>query len=186
MFELTLQLHPSALATAQPGQTGDEYELETAEAQLMAACELIADANVADFRLACCGEHPWPVDVRTDFSVFLEQLQGLLQALLDGSPSFQLRMYEQGIETVLAFTRAESMLRVRCEPLIAGGENRFGGRDEMLGVKELVLALDGALAAFFKCCERVCPQLLTLRALKDWRKLVEHQVVQLLSVMPRP
>ncbi len=73
MFELTVQLHPSALSTALPTQTGDDSELETAEAQLMTACEFIADARVADFRLLCCGEHPWPVDVRTDLSILLEQ-----------------------------------------------------------------------------------------------------------------
>jgi len=185
MFELTLQLHPSALATAQPGQPGDEYELETVEAQLMAACELIADASVADFQLRCCGEHSWPVDVRTDLSILLEQFQELLQALHEEAPSFRLRMYEQGIETVLAFTRTGDMLQVRCEPLLAGGENRFGAHDEVLHVKALVHAVAGVLSAFIQCCKRVCPQLLTLPELRDWRKLVESQVAQLLGVEAR-
>lgn len=182
MFELALQIHPDALAAAQPGQPGDEYELETVEAQLMAACELIADAGVADFRLLCCGEHPWPVDVRTDLSVFLEQLPGLLQALMEGSPSFRLRMYEQGIETVLAFTRAGGLLQVRCEPLLAGGENRFGTHGESLGVQMLVHSMAGVLSAFIQCCERVCPQLLMRTELTDWRRLVEEQMAQLRDV----
>lgn len=48
MFELALLIHPDALAAARPGQPGDEYELDTVESQLMAACERIADAGVAE------------------------------------------------------------------------------------------------------------------------------------------
>jgi len=186
MFELTVQLHPSALSTALPTQTGDDSELETAEAQLMTACEFIADARVADFRLLCCGEHPWPVDVRTDLSILLEQLPALLQALDEGAPSFQLRMYEQGIETVLAFTRMDGMLRIHCEPLLAGGENRFGAHDEVVGVEILVRAVAGVLSNFIECCERVCPQLLRRSELDEWRKRVESQLAQLLDGGKRP
>jgi hypothetical protein len=179
MFELTVQLHSSALSTALPAQTGDDYELETAEAQLMTACEFIADARVADFRLLCCGEQPWPVDVRTDLAILLEQLPGLLLALAERAPSFQLRMYEQGIETVLAFTRMEGMLRIHCEPLLAGGENRFGAHDEVLAVEALVRAVAGVLSNFIECCERVCPQLLMRAELNEWRKHVESRVAHL-------
>jgi hypothetical protein len=176
MFELTVQLHSSALSTALPVQTGDEYELETAEAQLMAACALIADARVADFRLFCCGEQPWPVDVRTDLAILLEQLPGLLQALVEATPSFPLQMYEQGIETVLVFTRMDGMLRIHCEPLLAGGENRFGAHDEVLAVEALVRALADVLSNFIECCERVCPQLLMRAELNEWRRHVESQM----------
>lgn len=184
MFELALQIHPDALAAAQPGHPGDAYELDTAESQLLAACELIADAGVADFRLLCCGEHPWPVDVRTDLPVFLEQLPGLLQALQVGSPSFQLRMYEQGIETVLAFTRTGDRLQVRCEPLLAGGENRFGTHAESPGVRMVVHSVAGVLSAFFQCCERVCPPLLLRAELTDWRRRVEEQLERLRQAGP--
>jgi hypothetical protein len=81
MFELSLHVQQDALAAALPGEVSDTYSLDTAEVQLVAACELIADAGVADFQLACCGAQRWPVDVRTDLSVFLEQLQALLHSL---------------------------------------------------------------------------------------------------------
>ncbi|MFL5358998.1 hypothetical protein [Archangium sp.] len=184
MFELALQIHPDALAAAQPGQPGDEYELETAESQLMAACELLADAGVADFRLLCCGEQPWPVDVRTDLSVFLEQLPGLLQALREEGSCFRLRMYEQGIETVLAFTRAGGLLRIRCEPLLPGSENRWSAHDESLEVRVLVHSVAGVLAAFVQCCAHVCPPLLMHAELTGWRRLVEDQLARLRDVKP--
>lgn len=184
MFELVLQIHPDAFAAARPGQPGDEYELDTAESQLMAACELIADAGVAEFRLRCCGEQPWPVDVRTDLSVFLEQLPELLQALHEGSPCFRLQMYEQGIETVLVFTRTGGLLQVRCEPLLPGGENRWGAHEESLEVRMLVHSVAGVLTTFVQCCERVCPQLFMRAELTDWRRLVENQLTRLRDARP--
>src|SRR6185503_18749768 len=106
------QIQRESLEAAQPGQVSADYELSTAEAQLMAACELMADAAVADFRLSCCGERSWPVDVRTDLSVFLGQSVGMLQALVDEAPSFRLEMYEQGIETALVFRLMGDRLHV--------------------------------------------------------------------------
>jgi hypothetical protein len=181
MFELALHVQQDVLAAAQPGEVSDAYELNNAEAQLMAACELIADTGVADFRLACCGARLWPVDVRTDLPVFLEQLQGLLQALESRASVFQLQMYEQGIETVLAFSRREDILHLRCEPLLPGGENRLGEHGEQLSVRALVGSLNEMLAAFLLCCERVCPQLLTHKELHDWRKNVGSSMARLLE-----
>lgn len=179
MFELALQIQRESLEAARPGQVSDDYELSTAEAQLMAACELLADAAVADFRFVCCGELPWPVDVRTDLSVFLAQSVGLLQALVDGTPSFRLEMYEQGIETTLIFRRMEDRLHVHCEPLLTSGDTRFCTRDEELGMAVLVRAVAGVTTGFTECCARLCPQLLVLPELTRWRKTLEHLLEQL-------
>jgi hypothetical protein len=180
MFELSLHIQRESFEAAQPGQVSEDYELSTAEVQLMAACELLADTAVADFRLVCCGERPWPVDVRTDLSVFLEQSAGLLQALKDGAPSFRLEMYEQGTETVLVFSRGEGKLHVHCEPLLTLGDRRFCTRDEALDVAVLVRAIAGVITGFTECCARLCPQLLVLPELTRWRKTVEHLLAQLL------
>jgi hypothetical protein len=181
MFELALQVQRDALATAQPGQVSPDYELSTAEAQIMAACELLADASVAGFRLICCGDRPWPVDVRTDLSVFLEQSVGLLQALDERAPFFRLEMYEQGIETVRVFRREEGRVNAHCEPLVAGAENRFGTKDEELGMEVLVRAVAGVVAGFIECCERLCPHLLALPEMTSWQKTVEHLAEHLLG-----
>ena len=180
MFELALHIRHEALEEAQPGQVSEDYELSTAEAQLMAACDLLADATVADFRLVCCGEHPWPVDVRTDLSVFLAQSERLLQALDEGAPSFRLEMYEQGIETALVFRRTESRLQVHCEPLIASGDSRFCTRDEEVGMGVLVRAISGGITGFTECCLRLCPQLLVLPEMMRWRRTVGQLVERLL------
>jgi hypothetical protein len=179
MFELALQVQRESLEAARPGQVSEDYELSTAEAQLMAACELLAAAAVADFRLVCCGELPWPVDVRTDLSVFLAQSVGVLQALDEGAPSFRLEMYEQGIETALIFRRMEGKLHVHCEPLLASGDTRFCTQDEELGTEILVRAVAGVITGFTECCARLCPQLLVLPELTRWRKTVEQLVERL-------
>jgi hypothetical protein len=51
----------------------------------------------------------------------------------------------------------------------------------MLGVRTLVHSVAGVLSAFVQCCERVCPRLLMRTELKDWRRLVDHQVAKLLG-----
>lgn len=179
MFELALQIRHEALEEAQPRQVSEDYELSTAEAQLMAACDLLADAAVADFRLVCCGERPWPVDVRTDLSVFLVQSAGILQALDEGASSFRLEMYEQGIETVLVFRRMGDKLQVHCEPLLASGDRRFCMQGEDLGVESLVCAVAGVITGFTECCARLCPQLLLLPEMMRWRRTLGQLVARL-------
>ncbi|HLL03200.1 MAG TPA: hypothetical protein VK539_21640 [Myxococcaceae bacterium] len=176
MFELALHIQRESLEAAQPGQVSEDYELNTAEAQLMAACELLADAAVADFRLICCGELAWPVDVRTDLSVFLSQSVGVLQALDAGAPCFRLEMYEQGIETALIFRRVGGRLHVHCEPILASGDSRLCTRDEELDMTSLVLAVADVITGFTTCCTRLCPQLLVLPEMTHWRKTVEQLV----------
>lgn len=79
---------------------------------------------------------------------------------------------------------AGDRLQVRCEPLLAGGENRFGTHKESLSVRRLVLSVAGVSSAFFQCCERVCPPLLMRTELMEWRRLVENQVARLHAEAP--
>lgn len=181
MFDFALQVHGEALAPAQPCQPGEEYDLTTAEAQIMAACDLIADAKVANFRLICGGEQPWPVDVRTDLSVFLDQIPGLLRSLREKEPSFRLSMYEQGIETILIFSRLGDALQVRCEPLVAGTALRFGAKDERVEVKTFVNLVLEVVKSFVESCERVCPALLDRSEINEWRRTIERQMAELLG-----
>lgn len=54
-----------------------------------------------EFNVQICSVREWPVDVRTDLAVIVEQLPDALDALADGRED-RLEFYEQGVERVVA------------------------------------------------------------------------------------
>lgn len=78
-------------------------------------CEAVADCGKVTFRVSGFGQDPWPVDVRTDLPVFLEQLPAAIRAAERGDREFTLDFYEQGLERVLLFTPNDGSFSVRCE-----------------------------------------------------------------------
>jgi hypothetical protein len=94
-----------------------EEKLDDVRSILSDICEALADTSSADFIVSGFGQERWPVDVRTDFPVFLEQLPKALTSVELGS-SFSLDFYEQGIERVMHFERTGEEYSARCESQI--------------------------------------------------------------------
>lgn len=181
MFELELRVDPRALAAAQAGTTERAYDLsEGVETHISAACDILADAQVANFHLICCGDKPWPVDVWVDFNIFLEQSLFLLKNFTEGESSFRLEFYEQGTESVLIFSRQGEYLRVRCESFW-GGECSFGNQEEFITMELLVRSVADAVHEFIRCCERVCPHILDSQEMGQWREDIQRYTEQLLN-----
>ena len=78
-------------------------------------CEVLADTGAADFRVSGFGQDPWPVDVRTDLPVLLEQLPTAIAASAEPTSGFILDFYEQGIERRLVFIPSNQEFTVTCE-----------------------------------------------------------------------
>ena len=59
------------------------------------------------------GQDPWPLDVRTDLLVVLEQLPEALHALSSGA-AFEIDFYEQGVERRISFSPNEDGYVASC------------------------------------------------------------------------
>lgn len=89
-------------------------ELDDVCSIIMDICEALADTSSAEFIVSGFGQERWPVDVRVDLSVFLEQLPNAVAAVGSGA-SFSLDFYEQGIERVVHFEPDGDRYAGRCE-----------------------------------------------------------------------
>lgn len=78
---------------------------------LIDICEILEPTT--DFLISGFGQNRWPVDVRTDLPVFLEQLPLALRAVSEGS-STDIDFYEQGIERSIALTPAGDRYLATC------------------------------------------------------------------------
>jgi hypothetical protein len=56
----------------------------------------------SEFAVSGFGQDVWPVDVRTDLAVFLEQMPNALRAIKERK-SAEIDFYEQGVERSIAF-----------------------------------------------------------------------------------
>jgi hypothetical protein len=90
-----------------------EEELDDVRSIIRDICEALADTSSADFIVSGFGQERWPVDVRTDLPVFLEQLPDAV-ASAESCASFSLDFYEQGIERVIHFECKGEEYSARC------------------------------------------------------------------------
>lgn len=77
-------------------------------------CGALADTASAEFIASGFGQQRWPVDVRTDLPVFLEQLPGAM-ASVESGVSFSLDFYEQGVERSVHFEPQGERYSALCE-----------------------------------------------------------------------
>jgi hypothetical protein len=81
---------------------------------LIDLCEALAGDSSTRFSVSGFGQERWPVDVRTDLAVLLEQLPAALDSLQSGSP-FLLDFYEQGLERTIYLEPHGDRYLARCE-----------------------------------------------------------------------
>jgi hypothetical protein len=96
-IELTLRDAP---ADAGNLRTYDP-ELDDIRSILGDVCERVPEGG-GTFVISGFGQDPWPVDVRTELTVLLEQLPDALDALQSHAP-FELDFYEQGLQRKITF-----------------------------------------------------------------------------------
>lgn len=76
-------------------------------------CEQLASRNFLKFHVSGFGDLAWPVDVRTDLCVIMEQIIEILGQLRVGV-NCSLDFYEQGIERRILFTSNNDTLLAEC------------------------------------------------------------------------
>ena len=114
---------------------------------------------------ACFGQAQWPVDVRTDLCVVLEQLPRLLRAVKSGSPAV-LDFYEQSIRRRLTFTPLREDYEVTCVPFSPYWEpSPATGRIGRVALERMLAAV---LDEFMNFLRRVAPELERHAWIRAW------------------
>jgi hypothetical protein len=109
-FRCFLDVPKNVLAPDEP--LDPSVDLDSYETLVMYACELLSRTD-ARFHLGGFGSEDWNLDIRYDFSIFMEQFPELMHALASRS-EFQLDLYSQGIERVLIFHPHDDSVQIRC------------------------------------------------------------------------
>jgi hypothetical protein len=95
-MQISLRLEPAAQFQT---RTYDP-DLDDVRSILMDVCDALESGS--EFALSGFGQDVWPVDVRTDLAVFLEQMPNALCAIKERKPA-EIDFYEQGVERSIAF-----------------------------------------------------------------------------------
>src|SRR5688500_7612035 len=82
-----------------------DESLDNITSILCDVCDALQDAGEGELVVSGFGQDRWPLDIRTDLSVLLEQLPEAIRCVCSGVEA-ELDFYEQGVERKLVFTPA--------------------------------------------------------------------------------
>ena len=144
------------LKLATPAEPDDEYDedLHDVNAVIMDLCASLGDTHAFEFRVAGFGDERWPVDVTTDLATVVEQLPRVLAACKMGE-SFELSLFEQGIERTLEFVPQGHSFQVRCR---SGTEWKPDPQTELMATEAVLAMLSDLKRSFCGICERLLPR----------------------------
>jgi hypothetical protein len=112
-------------------------------------------------------DREWPVDVKTDLSVFVEQLPKLLEFLASETRgSCLVDFYEQGIERALEFRQDGEAVVVTCS-----SRTRWRPQNDriVLDGRSLVRMLGNLLSTFLDAGQKACSEGAAQPAFVNWR-----------------
>ncbi len=118
-------------------------------------CDALSEEGGIRFLVGGFGQERWPVDVRTDLAVVVEQLPAALDALRTEEPA-TLGFYEQGIQRLLILTPSGTQTIVECQSMTAWQPNPGVIRmDTMDLLKMLAAFFDAFVEKTRQCCPGV-------------------------------
>jgi uncharacterized protein YjbI with pentapeptide repeats len=162
---LALQFDPAARTTLAdcPPESAELSEIKGLLAHL---CDALQDTGAAHFRVFAFDDRPWPVDIRYDLLVVLEQLPAILSALRASAAGFTLSFYEQGIERDLIFHRQSSnWLTVEYSTRLDWTPARSV---ENIDAPDLERQLLDLASGFVRAVEILCPKGAALKWFREW------------------
>jgi len=136
---------------------------------LMDVCQAVGERS--EFLVSGFGEERWPVDVKTDLPVFLEQLPSVLRAVHEGV-AIDIDFYEQGIERSIALQPAKGKYLATCK-----SRTRWQPDPaiEEIPAEELAGMLLSAREAFMRAFTDMAPQLSSHPWIRQWLRGMEKQ-----------
>lgn len=157
------------------GCLDSEDELNDLESVLQIICRKLEGRT--KFVVNAFDVTDWPVDVRADFSVFLEQAPKMLEFLIsDTKRSFVLDFYEQGIERELTFTYEGDTVVITCKSRIAWRPNR---EKILLSRRKLGRLLIDVFANFEDVVNKFCPDAAQNVMFRDWLESIKTNIAQI-------
>lgn len=131
-------------------------------------CAVLADSGVASFRVEGFGDASWPVDVRTDLAVAVEQLPAAISALREGCAT-ELDFFEQGVERRIVFEPADGGdVAGLCESMT---DWRPSPDSILINRTTLVTMLQEFLDEFVSIARMACPSLAVHPLIRNWMKV---------------
>ena len=121
-------------------------------------------AGQATFSVSACGETSWPVSVRTDLCVLLEQLPEALGAARRGK-DFDIDFYEQGIERMLEVRADGAGYRVRYSSMSRPVDHL---EEETVSADAVAQMLADVLDRFVSACRTAAPHIAASDWFDDW------------------
>jgi hypothetical protein len=143
-------------------------ELDDVRSILMDVCEALEGNAV--FSVSGFGQDVWPVDVRTDLAVFMEQLPEILAAIGSGRATV-LDFYEQGVERTIGFTPAGGDYLLSCVSATSWVPDGTPHCMERVRLQQMMSAIQGRFLAFVGAA---APELLNHDWLRTWLQHTEH------------
>lgn len=152
------------IAAAKLGRIYD-LELDNITSVLTDICEALAEEASVRFLVGGFGQDPWPVDVRMDLPVVIEQVPAVLAAIRNGAGT-SLGFYEQGIQRVLAMDpTGDDEVIVECQSMTS-----WQPRPSTIKMKRqhLLEALGTFLGELVERARQRCPDLVENPWFREW------------------
>lgn len=144
-----------------------DYQYDNVVSILMDLCDVLEETGIFQFHVSGFGQERWPVDVRTDLSTILEQLPPILHSIACANYPFELDFYEQGIERLLFFEKADSLIKVTC---YSGTLWKPTPPAFLMKESDIVSQLYNLRDSFIEAVKIVCPKLATSELFARWCK----------------
>ena len=83
---------------------------------IMDLCKILSETNCVKFTVSGFGQNNWPVNIKTDMSIILEELPIVIKSLSKGLYPFSLAFCEQGPPRDLVFEgRDNDLVTITCK-----------------------------------------------------------------------
>jgi len=153
----------AAIPAAQGGRRYDS-KLNDITSVLSGICDALADHGSTRFIVGGFGQDQWPVDVRTDLAVAVEQVPNALNAVRRGV-SASLDFYEQGVQRLLTMEPTGAQVVLECQSGTSWQPNPgvvTMNRDDLVGL------LSAFLRQFVEQAGQRCPELVHHVSFREW------------------
>jgi hypothetical protein len=127
-------------------------------------CEEL-ESEGATFSVGGFGQERWPVDVRTDLALLVEQLPVTIRRLKAGIPC-HLGFWEQGVQRILQITYTDAEARIECQSML--GRWQPSPATITMPTSQLVEMLARVLDTFVEKMGEYRPALLMHAWIRDW------------------
>jgi hypothetical protein len=171
MFHISLQSRPPRLKSPEDVSHGPYSEEEDdVRSILFDICDTLQELEVAIFSVGGFGQAEWPVDVRSDLLICVEQIGDVLDAIKNRKPA-DLSFPEQGIQRSISIKYSDGLSQLACTSF---GNWRPNGELEHIDTFRLQESLSAVATTFIALAGEHCPLLCNHAWFQEWKIKLLH------------